>query len=82
MHFLKSLFKYSSAYVLVQLLTGIELGVVFGFGIALLHWEPQTVATLAPLGLVLVVLQYPVVVWLLGLIASGRPNEARVVATP
>jgi len=77
MQILKGLFKYTSAYVVVQVLTGIEMGVVFGFGIALFQWPAQTVATLMPLGLLLVVLQYPIVVWLIGYLTTRRTDETQ-----
>ncbi len=54
-----SLARGFGAYAIAQMLSGIEMGLVIALGVLCFDWDPTMVASVMPLGLVLVVVQTP-----------------------
>ena len=66
-----NMIRAGSAYALVQLATGIELGALIAVGVLCWNWDAATIAAISPAGLVLVAFQIPLVYKVLDRL-SGR----------
>ena len=60
MTMLRKMFRFGSVYAFLQVVSGIELGVVIAWANMSLGWNTAECATLMPLGWVLMVAQLPV----------------------
>ncbi len=56
---LSTLLRASGAYVIAQILTGVQLGVFVAVGVLVWDWGPGTIAAVMPFGLALVAIQMP-----------------------
>jgi len=76
---LKVILRLFGAYLLCQVLVGVEMGVVMAYGMVQFGWSPTTAAGVLPFGLVLLVIQYPLIAYLLARLsraANGGKKQA------